>query len=425
MGHIIMTYQETRTDWYKWAVVGMLWFVCMFNYADRQGISSIFPLLHDGMGLTDIQLGILSSAFMWVYAGSGWLAGLISDRVKRKSVILGAFFFWSFITLSLGFAANYNQLVILRAIQGLGEAFYFPAAMAFLSAYHSPKTRSRAMAIHQSGVYAGTIVGGTLSGAMGQHYGWRSSFYLFGFAGIFIAIFLFFYLKEPKTPVAQDEQLSTPKKENLSGILKTLIDLYRIPMVGILTLVFIGANFVAAVFLVWLPKFLFDKFHLSLTMAGFSSTAYLQVGSVLGVLAGGWLADRLVQKYRGGRMMAQSLGLLLGVPFVFIVGWTLNMYALIMAMTCFGFFKGMYDANIWASLHDVVPVERRSTAVGIMNSLGWLSGGCATLFTAYASKSFGMSACISATSMIYLFFGMLLIAGIFFFFRGEPPVSRD
>ena len=408
---------------YKWAVVAMLWLICFFNYADRQSIYSVFPLLQSdpGLQLTSIQLGYVASSFMWVYAGAGWFAGLVGDRLRRKTVVLGGFFFWSLVTLAFSFATKYWHVVALRAIEGFGEAFYFPAAMALISAYHGKDTRSRAMGIHQSSVYAGTVAGGTLGGFLGQHFGWRSSFSLLGMAGIVFGFVLLVFLKEPSEP----SRLESRPRESPGEILRTIADLFRIPMVWILAAVFVGANFVAGIFLTWLPKFLYDKFDMSLSMAGFSATAYLQVASVLGVLCGGLLADRLVRRYRGGRMMAQTLGLFCGAPFIFMVGWTLQVPWLIMAMACFGLFKGIYDSNIWASLHDVVPPERRATAVGVINSIGWLGAGTATVTVAAASQHFGMSACISATSLIYLSLAFLLAWGIARFMSGRsaPAVS--
>jgi MFS family permease len=176
----IMKMNNLSPNQYKWAVVAMLWTICFFNYADRQGIFSIFPVLKETMNLSEVQLGFIGSAFMWVYAGSGWLAGMVGDRFRRKTVILSGFFFWSFITLLFGFATEYWHLVTLRAIEGLGEAFYFPAAMAMLSAYHGRDTRSRAMGIHQSSVYLGTVAGGSLTGWIADYWGWRYSFFLFG-----------------------------------------------------------------------------------------------------------------------------------------------------------------------------------------------------------------------------------------------------
>jgi len=402
---------------YKWAVVAMLWLVCFFNYADRLSINSVFPLLKKdpGLQLTDMQLGYVASSFMWVYAGAGWFAGLVGDRFRRKTVVLTGFLFWSLVTLAFSFATKYWHVVALRAIEGFGEAFYFPAAMAMISAYHGKDTRSRAMGIHQSSVYAGTVAGATLGGFMGQHYGWRSSFSLLGVLGIAVGLLLLLCLKEPaERPVEQGRP-----RESLGDVLGTIADVFRVPMVRVLTAVFVGANFVAAIFLVWLPTFLHDKFHMSLSMAGFSATAYLQVASVLGVLCGGLLADRLARRYRGGRMMAQTLGLFCGAPFIFTVGWTLQVPVLILGMACFGFFKGLYDSNIWASLHDVVPPERRATAVGVINSIGWLGAGTATVTIAAASQRFGMSTCISATSLIYLFFAFLLAWGIARFMSGR------
>jgi MFS family permease len=401
---------------YKWAVVAMLWLVCFFNYADRQSIYSVFPALKEdpGLHLTDLQLGYVASSFMWVYAGAGWFAGLVGDRLRRKTVVLAGFLFWSLVTLAFSFATKYWHVVTLRAIEGFGEAFYFPAAMALISAYHGPDTRSRAMGIHQSSVYAGTVAGGTLGGFLGQHYGWRSSFSLLGIAGMVFALMLLLFLKEPPAP----KQLDARPRESLGEMLRTVAELFRIPMVRILGAVFVGANFVAGIFLTWLPKFLHDKFDMSLSLAGFSATAYLQVASVLGVLGGGLLADRLVRRYRGGRMMTQMLGLFCGTPFIFAVGWTLQVPWLIFAMTCFGLSKGLYDSNIWASLHDVVPPERRATAVGVINSIGWLGAGTATVAVAAASQRFGMSACISATSLIYLSLAVFLAWGIARFMSG-------
>ena len=173
--------------------------------------------------------------------------------------------------------------------------------------------------------------------------------------------------------------------------------------------IFMGANFVAVVFLTWLPTFLYSKFHMSLSMAGLNATIYLQLASLLGVLCGGALADRLSKRNSGGRLLTQAIGLLLGTPFLFLMGWTISIPILILAMTCFGYFKGLYDANIIASIYDVVPAERRGAAAGIANSLGWLGGGTAPVIIAIGASHFGMGACISATAGIYLAIGILML----------------
>ena len=410
---------------YKWLVVALLWAVCFFNYADRQAIFSVFPLLKSEMGLSDVQLGIVGSSFMWVYAAAGPLAGLVGDRLRRKTLVIAGLLFWSLITLATALSTTYTHLVIFRALEGFGEAFYFPASMSLLSAYHGTETRSRAMALHQSSVYAGTIAGGSVAGFLGQYYGWRSSFYLFGAAGMLYGLLLLLLLREPaRDPAADAKESRAGLHTGSASVMATVRELFGNPMVRLLTAVFVGANFVAMIFLTWMPSFLYRKFGMSLAMAGLSGTAYLQIASVIGVISGGVLADRLARRHRAGRMMAQAHGLLLGVPFIFVAGWTLSVPVLILALVGFGYFKGIYDANIWASLHDTVRAEHRASAVGFMNSVGWLGGGIAPVAIAAASERFGMSASISANSVIYLFVGLLLIYGISRLTRSSAQPAR-
>jgi MFS family permease len=194
-------------------------------------------------------------------------------------------------------------------------------------------------------------------------------------------------------------------------------------MVLVLTAVFVGANFVAAIFLTWMPSYLNRMFNMSLTMAGLNATFWLQAASVIGVLCGGWLADRWARRRVGGRPLVQTVGLFLGAPLIFLTGWTRDVEMLVVAMAGFGVFKGLYDANIWASLYDVVPARRRATAQGLMNSIGWLGAGVAPVAIAAASARYGMAACLSATSAIYLLCGGVLLAGTVVYFR-HPPVAK-
>jgi nitrate/nitrite transporter NarK len=180
--------------------------------------------------------------------------------------------------------------------------------------------------------------------------------------------------------------------------------------VALLILAFMGANFVAMVFLTWMPSYLNRTFSMTLSMAGWNATAYLQTASVLGVLSGGVAADWLGRRRPGARTLTQAIGLFCGVPFLFLTGRTLSVPLLVTAMACFGYFKGLYDANIFASLYDVVRVEVRAGAAGLMNSLGWLGAGFAPVLVAAGANRYGMSACLSATAGIYLVCAALLVA---------------
>lgn len=386
----------------------MLWLVCFLNYADRQAIFSVFPLLGTELHLSNFELGIIGGSFMWVYALCGPFAGWLSDRFSRRSIILGALVFWSLMTAATALAHTFASLTLVRALGGLGEAFYFPAAMSMMSDYHGSATRSRAMSVHQSSVYVGSIAGGTISGYLGQYYGWKSSFLWLGAAGIVLGLVLVLFLKEPVRGAADAGALETAPDKPW-GIVEDFRAVISNRMAMLLVLAFIGANFVAAVFLTWMPTFLHQKFHMSLSLSGLNSTVYIQIASVLGVLSGGALADSWQKKSRGGRILAQAFGLLCGVPFLFLTGWSASVALLIGAMIGFGYFKGIYDANIFASLYDVVPVERRGASAGILNSMGWLGGGFAPVLIAIGASRYGMSASISATAVIYLMVGLLMV----------------
>ena len=394
---------------YKWLVVGILWFVCFFNYADRQAIFAVFPLIKQRLMLTDVQLGVVGAAFMWMYALFGPVAGWLCDRLPRKSLVLGGLIAWSLVTALTALCHTYGQLVLCRALSGLGEAVYLPASMSLIGDYHGAGTRSRAMSLHQSSIYVGSIAGGVVSGLVGQFYGWRWSFILFGCCGLLFGVVVGKFLQEPVRGSSDRAALLPVTTGEGSSLFEELKTLLLSPIVRLLILAFVGANFVAVVFLTWMPSFLYSKFHMSLSMAGLNGTMYLQLSSVAGVLCGGLLADVLARRFAGGRMLTQALGLFLGIPFLFFTGWAASVPAVVLGMIGFGYCKGIYDANIFASLYDVVAVKQRGIAAGMMNSLGWLGGGFAPIVIALAAAKYGMGASISGTAAVYLISGLLML----------------
>jgi len=410
---------------YRWAVVAMLWFVCFFNYADRQAIFAVFPVLEAEFGFDKAQLGLIGSAFMWVYAGGAPLAGLVCDRVRRKSLILGGCFFWSLVTVMTGWCSKLWHFVTVRALEGLGETFYFPASMSLVSDYHGKETRSRAMAWHQSSVYVGTIAGSWLGAWLAVHYGWQVGFYLFGIAGMVLSVVLLAWLVEPRRGAADAVVVEQ------ATLAAALGDVFQRPIALVLMIVFVGANFVAMIFLAWTPTFLVQKFGYDLATAGLNGTVFIHLASAVTVPLAGWAADRCARARAGGRMLPQAGGLLLGAAFVALVGWTTDRTVLLLAMTAFGACKGFYDAGIFASLYDVVPARSRGTAAGVMNTVGWGGGALGPLLTgwyamagAHGSEIANMSAFISWCGVVYLGAGGLLLAASLLSSRGTAKTAR-
>jgi len=388
---------------HRWAVVAMLWSICFFNYADRQAIFSVFPLLARDLSLNNLQLGLLGSSFAWTYALSGPVAGVLVDRMQRRRAILFGLHTWSIICAATAFCRSFGSLLVFRGLEGLGESIYFPASMSMIATYHGPKTRSLAFGVHQTSIYAGTIAGGLFAGWIGQHYGWRWSFLVFGTLGIILGIFLQHRLKEPP----RDQPMS--ERASFAGLLRFGKELLHRPEALLLMFGFGASNFVAVVQLVWVPSLLYLHFGMSLAYAGFLATITAQSGAALGALAGGALADRMAKRFQGGRALIQMLALLSAAPFVLWCGVTHSRGSILIGLFLWGLCKGAYDANTFASLFDVLPPDMRGVSTGTMNSAGWLLGGTtAPVCIGWLAMHTSLPFAIALSSSVYLLAALLV-----------------
>jgi MFS family permease len=403
--------------YYPWIVVGLLWFCGFFNYADRQAVYSVFPLLKSEFGLSPRQLGYLGSAFMFVYALTSPFSGYTVDLLPRRLLITLGLLFWSLICAATAVSRSFFQLIFFRGAEGLGESFYFPASMSLLSDYHQPRTRSRALSIHQTSVYLGTAGGAVLAGYLGERLGWRSPFWILGFAGIVYAGLLGYLLVEPDRESDKNKKAHTGQADDEFGysppdggasLAGKVGRILTNPPAALLLLVFVGANFVAATFLAWLPSYIFERFDLGLSSSSLTST-FWPLASLPGALLGGVAADWSSSRWRGGRIRVQSLGLIGAAPFVFLTGWSTSVPILIAALIGAGICKGIYDSNIFASLFDVIKPEDRGTAAGLMNTVGWTGGFAAPTVVGIASETFGLGVTIASTAAVYLLGGLLAL----------------
>ena len=395
----------------------MLWFICFFNYADRMAINAVSTVLKAEYHFNNEQFGLIASAFMYVYALSAPLAGQVGDRFPRKLLILGGLFVWSAVTGATAFCRTLYQFVFVRATEGLGETFYFPATMSLVADYHTKKTRSLAMGLHQTSVYAGTIGGTTLAGLLAENYGWKSPFMVFGLCGIVLGLVLAIFLREPARNEAERLESGSVEQESAPPaipIWQFLGELVRTPTAVLLIAAFFGANSVGLVFMTWMPNYLSENFGMALAKAAFVSTFYQQMASVVGSTLGGALADRARRRHPGGRILTQALGALFGIPFIYLAGLTTSSHELIVYLTLIGLAKGVYDANIWASMYDVVHPTRRATMLGLANMIGWFGAGCGTYGFGLATSrwNISMGQALSSTAAIYAVVAvLLLIAG--------------
>jgi MFS family permease len=442
IGQVTQEEARNRRGWlpsypYPWVVVGLLWFCGFFNYADRQALSGVVVLIQGEFFLNDAQLGIVLSAFMIVYALASPFAGYTVDFLSRRLLIAVGLAFWSVICAATALSRSFLHLILLRGSEGLGESFYFPASMSILADYHGPRTRSRAMSTHQTSVYLGTAGGWIVGGALGQRFGWRSPFLTLGLAGMLYALLLFVCLAEPargRTKNTRTKKQALPDELDLIGEGEVglpnvsgsfLAKVFRIvinPAAAVLLVVFIGANFVAATFLAWLPAYIFRNFDLGLGRSGLASM-FWPLASVPGAILGGFLADWAALRTRGGRICVQSAGLVIAAPFVYLTGVSTSVPVLLAALAGAGLCKGVYDANIFAALYDVVTPEDRGTAAGLMNTVGWFGAFPAPIVIGTISTLYGLGLAITATAAVYLLVGMIALLAAWLAAR-RPPLSE-
>ncbi len=343
----------------------------MLNYLDRQMVSTIRGSIRADIPsiLNDREFGTLMAVFLWVYAFLSPLGGLIADRFNRRWTIIASLFVWSAVTWLTGHARTYSELLSCRALMGVSEAFYIPAALAMIADYHSGKTCARAVGIHQSGIYAGLALGG-LGGYIADHSSWRNCFTWFGAAGVIYAVILIFALRD--VPQVESRQASG----SFVGLLRSL---WKQPAYWVLVIYFTLPAIAGWATKGWLPTFLADTFKLQQGPAGLSATGYIQIASFLGVLLGGVVADRWMRRTGSGRIFTSALGVLLLVPALLGLGYAWSLGAAIAFMILFGLGWGFYDCNNMPILSQIAPPGQRATGYGFMNFVSISVGAGATV----------------------------------------------
>jgi predicted MFS family arabinose efflux permease/N-acetylneuraminic acid mutarotase len=390
------------TPLYAWVVVGLLWVVAVLNYVDRQIIYSVFPLLQAELHLSNVQLGLLSSVFLWVYGLLSPFTGFLADRYGRKRIILTSLLVWSLVTWLTGKVSHFVELLGTRALMGVSEACYLPAALALIVSYHGNRTRSLASGLHHSGLYVGVVLGGAGGSWLGERYGWRLAFLVLGTAGVLYVLVLALFLREGQggTP---EEPGSAPLR-----FVPAIRELAGLPGFGILVLVFSTIATANCVIYTWLPLYLFEHFRMNLSAAGFSATFYLQAASLIGILLGGWLADRWSGVSDRGRLRTQALGLLLAAPGLALVGLTSSAGLLIGALILFGLGRGFYDCNVMPVLCQIARPDLRATGYGVFNLAGCLAGGVVALLAGVVKETVGLGRVFQLTGVLLLLVVFLL-----------------
>lgn len=387
---------STRERW--WLVV-LLWFCLALNYVDRQMAYSIFPALKADLGFTDARLGLIGSIFAWIYSLCMPFAGRLADRFRRDRMIVMSLLLWSAATLGCSFSGSVTQFLSWRAVMGVTEALYYPAAVGMIAAAHAGSSRSKALGIHQAAQFAGLVVGGWYGGWMADHFGWRNGFSVAALVGIGYAVMLFFRLRREETPAVEAKEES-----GASAGARALLS----PGYLALSTAFFFFCAMLWVFYAWFPSFLVERFGLSMTASGFNATVFLQVSCGAGVLAGGALADRLIPRIPAARFYVAAAGVLLSAPFGYLTfaADTLEMTRIYSA--AYGACSGLMIANVFAAAMDVVGSRSYSFGAGVLNMVGGISSAFMIYMAGIWKNTMGFPELMKGTAIICCAAGVLL-----------------
>jgi MFS transporter, Spinster family, sphingosine-1-phosphate transporter len=319
--------------------LSVLTFVNLLNYLDRYVVSGIVPdLKAPPLGLSDSQVGLLTTAFMLVYMVAAPIFGALGDRGSRTRPIAVGVFLWSIATIVSGFAANYAHLLGARAIVGIGEAAYVSIAPALLADSFSRAQRGRVLSVFNMAIPVGAALGYIVGGLMSHHFSWRAAFFVAGAPGVLLAL-LVLRLKDPPRG-SQDESEGDGKTTRLgttesgggeragisgaaaSGTASSPVAIYlsllkRAPYM-LVVLGYAAYTFALGGLAVWMPNFLERVHNIPAVKATTSFGAIVVVTGFLGTFAGGWLGDYWIKFSRQAYLWMSGWITLLAAPLTFV-----------------------------------------------------------------------------------------------------------
>lgn len=405
---------------YRWRLLAVLWICFFLHQGDRQIFNTLIPLLRSDLMLSDVQIGVIASTFTVVYGLLVPLGGFLGDVSQKRLMVGLSLLTFSTGTLLTGLAGSMATLVLYRSLAtGAGESFYYPSASALISEHHV-QTRSLGLAVHQSALYVGIVFGGWFAGWLGQQFGWRMVFLGFGAAGVIWSLVVAMTLEKEGT----DKAAPAAGRAPVPKLGETLAYILRKPTFYLLAAAFGGQVFVNVGYTTWMATFLHEHYGLALASAGFHSMFWHFLAAAAGVLVGAGVADRWHARRPAIRLEMKCLGLLAGAPFIAVLARAPGLTVVFAALAGFGFFRGLYDSNLFASLFDVVAPRYRATAAGLMLSAAFVAGASAPLALGWIKSVSGLEAGLLLLAGVFAAAGLMLLAARQFTFGRDRIVEE-
>jgi MFS family permease len=358
--HLGMPFKPISLTSHHLRLLAVLALINFVNFAARLVFVPLIPLLRDHLHATDAQLGELQTWLLVILAVFSIPFGFLADRFSRKAIIAFGILFWSLATFAGGLVSSFAAFLIARAFVGLGEAAYAPAAQSMISSAFPQERRAFAQSIFASGMLLGGASGQVLGGILGPRYGWQAAFFVVALAGIIPGLALYGIDDPPRGPCCE------------------VVPIRRLLCVpAFLAMIFAGMciTFSSVSLITWGIDFAVTYKDFSLREASVSLSIIALSSAVFGVLAGGWIADKLQKRFAYGRIVAIAAAFLLAAPFLLLAIQSEEKSVLLFGLFVAGFFMSWYHGPVTAVLHDMMPRRAHATSVGVYMFATQLIGG--------------------------------------------------
>jgi MFS family permease len=419
---------SAATDWRGRAAVILivLTVINFLNYIDQMLLSSVLEQIKLEFTLSDTEGGLLGSLFVVTYTLAAPL-GYLGDRFKRKNIIAAGVALWSVATIAAAFARSYEELLVCRALLGIGEAAYATTAPSIIADLYSPDERSRKLALFYVATPVGSALGFILGGVIGDAFGWRAVFLVGGLPGLVFAA-LAAILHEPVRG-RLDGELARPPGSFAAALWRIVrTPAWRINTVGLAMMTFTVGGLS-----LWMPTYLERVHGMSTGTAGPVFGAVTVVAGLCGTLLGGSLGDRLQARSAGGYFWLSGLGLALSAPFIVVMTAMDDLVALFAVAFVAELLLFLNTGPLNAALVGCVPPNLRGTAfaanIFCIHAFGdalsrtlighvsdrardaYLVGQVPTEAAVRAAEASGLNLAIAATALPVLLGGVVLLLG--------------
>jgi MFS transporter, Spinster family, sphingosine-1-phosphate transporter len=345
----------SRKDLQPYNALLVLTALNLLNYADRNVLFAVQPLVQAEFHVSKEKIGLLTSAFLGFYMIAAPFVGPLADRYSRKLIIVLGAIFWSGLTLLTAVTHNYTELLVRHTLVGVGEATFVTIAPTFVADLFHENVRGRILGVFYLAIPVGSAAGYLLGGYLAPHHGWRFPFYIAAFPGFVLALVVLF-LKEP--PRGQFDSLKeTPERG-------TILGLFRNPAFLTSTLGMAFMTYSLGGIQVWIPQFLYSERHFTLERANLMFGIIIVIDGILAALAGGWLGDYLLPRMKSSYYFVSAASMLLGIP-VMIVALFNQGPLMIPAIGVAAFFLLLNTAPLNAAVINSVGAHIRATAIAV------------------------------------------------------------